>query len=379
MKFVHLSDLHLGKRLNEFSLLEDQRDILSKILDIIDSVQPDGVFIAGDIYDKAVPSIEAVALFDNFLVALNHRRLQVFIISGNHDSPERLAFGNRLLSLSGIYLAPVYNGDITKISLEDPYGTVDIYLLPFLKPAHVRRYFPDTEITSYTDAIATVLNTISYVPTHRNILITHQFVTGAERSASEEISVGGIDQVDASVFEHFDYVALGHIHRPQNICDRRLRYCGTPLKYSFSETDHQKTVSVVELKEKNSLAVQTIPLTPLHEMVELKGTYEELTAKKFYENTSFQEDYVHITLTNEDDVPDALGKLRTIYHNLMKLDYDNARTRYCEEINGASEMEKKTPLELFSDFYQLQNNAPLSGVQQNYVQKLIEEIWGEER
>lgn len=379
MKFVHLSDLHLGKRLNEFSLLEDQRDILLKILDIIDDVLPDGVFLAGDIYDKSVPSTEAVALFDDFLVALNRRHLPVFVISGNHDSPERLAFGNRLLSLNGIYLAPVYDGNITKVSMEDSYGMVDIYLLPFLKPGHVRRYFPDVEIASYTDAIAAVLGEISCVPEHRNILITHQFVTGAERSASEEISVGGTDQVDASVFDDFDYVALGHLHGPQNVCSPRLRYCGTPLKYSFSEAGHQKSVSVVELKEKGSLWVQTVPLTPLHEMVELKGTYEELTARDFYLNTSLPEDYVHITLTDEEDIPEALAKLRTIYHNLMKLDYDNARTRHNEPINGVSEAEKQSPLELFSDFYQQQNNVPLSEVQRDYMQKLIAGIWGEER
>lgn len=334
MKMIHLSDLHLGKRVNEFSMLEDQAYILKKIINVIDDEMPDAVLIAGDIYDKSVPSAEAVELFDDFLVSLAKRNLQVFIISGNHDSPERLAFGNRLIDTSGIHLSPVYNGDIVPFCMHDRYGDVNIFMLPFVKPANVRRFFPDDNIESYTDAVRTAIKHISINTANRNVIVTHQFITGASRSDSEDISVGGSDNVAVSVFDDFDYVALGHIHGPQNIMPERVRYCGTPLKYSFSEAAHKKSVTIVELAKKGSLTVRTVPLIPQHDMVEIKGTYSALTLKSYYQNTTYQSDYMHITLADEDDIPDAIGKLRVIYRNLMKLDYDNKRTRHSAELNG---------------------------------------------
>lgn len=378
MKLFHLSDLHLGKRVNEFSMLEDQKYILSRILQISDEEQPDGILIAGDIYDKSVPSAEAVQLFDDFLVALAQRSLQVFLISGNHDSAERLAFGGRLMDSRGIHISPVYDGTVLPCSLSDSHGIVDIFMLPFIKPAMVRRFFPEEEITSYTDAVRLAVSSMPVNPDHRNILMTHQFVTGALRSESEELSVGGSDNVDVSVFDDFDYVALGHIHRPQNIGSERVRYCGTPLKYSFSEAGHQKSVTVVEMEEKGALHIRTIPLIPLRDMTEIRGTYEEITLRSFYEHTAWQEDYMHITLTDEDDIPDAVGKLRSIYHNLMKLDYDNRRTRSHAQIDRSADEPEQTPFQLFARFYELQNNAPLSGEQALLVQKLIEEIWEEQ-
>lgn len=378
MKLIHLSDLHIGKRVNEFSMLEDQAYILKKIIKVIDDEKPDGVLIAGDIYDKSVPSAEAVELFDDFLVRLTERKQQVFIISGNHDSPERLAFGNRLMDASGIHISPVYNGTITPFTLHDDDGDVCIFMLPFVKPAHVRRYFPDSEIESYTDALRVAIEHIEVDTDKRNVMVTHQFVTGALRSDSEDISVGGTDNIDVSVFEGFDYVALGHIHAPQNIGSERVRYSGTPLKYSFSEASHKKSVTIVELGAKDSLFVRTVPLIPLRDMVELKGTYSELTQKSYYENTSYRDDYVHITLTDEEDVPDAIGKLRVIYCNLMKLDYDNKRTRSCAEISGTEAPENKSPLALFSEFYELQNNAPMSEEQFAFMESIIEKIWEDE-
>lgn len=378
MKFIHLSDLHLGKRVNGFSMLEDQKYILTEIINIIDSEKPNAVLIAGDVYDKSVPSAEAVEMLDEFLVCLAKRNLQVFIISGNHDSPERLAFGSRLIDVSGIHISPVYNGEIKPISLHDEYGIVNIYMLPFIKPVNVRRYFPDEEIVTYTDAMRIVINQMNIDTSNRNILITHQFVTGALRSDSEDISVGGSDNIDVSVFEGFDYTALGHIHRPQNIGSERVRYCGTPLKYSFSEAKHKKSVTIIELHAKDDFSVRTVPLTPIHDMAVLKGTYADITNKSYYENTSWQEDYVHITLTDEDDIPDAIGKLRTIYHNLMEIKYDNKRTQYNAEINGTDTVKNKTPLELFKEFYELQNNSPMSAEQISYMQNLIENVWEEE-
>ena len=379
MKLIHLSDIHLGKRVNEFSMLEDQAHILKKILAVVDEEKPDGVLIAGDVYDKSVPSTEAVQLFDNFLVRLAKRKLPVFIISGNHDSPERLSFANRLIDAVGIHLAPVYNGVVEPITLSDEYGPVNVYMLPFIKPAHVRGFFPDTEITGYSDAVAAAIGRMNIDKTQRNVLITHQFVTGAQRSDSEELSVGGTDNIGAEVFCDFDYVALGHIHGPQNMDSGRIRYCGSPLKYSFSEAAQQKSVTVAELKEKGTLEIHTVPLIPRRDMVELKGSYQQLTLREFYENTTYQEDYTHITLTDEEDIPDAVAKLRAVYHNLMKLDYDNTRTRHSAAISGAEDVETRSPIDLFAEFYELQNGLPMSAEQTELVASLIEKIWeGEE-
>lgn len=379
MKLIHLSDIHLGKRVNEFSMLEDQAHILKKILAVVDEEKPNGVLIAGDVYDKSVPSTEAVQLFDDFLVRLAERKLPVFIISGNHDSPERLSFANRLIDAVGIHLAPVYNGVVEPITLSDEYGPVNVYMLPFIKPAHVRGFFPDTEITSYSDAVAAAIGGMNIDKTQRNVLITHQFVTGAQRSDSEELSVGGTDNIGAEVFCDFDYVALGHIHGPQNMDSGRIRYCGSPLKYSFSEAAQQKSVTVAELKEKGTLEIHTVPLIPRRDMVELKGSYQQLTLREFYENTTYQEDYTHITLTDEEDIPDAVAKLRTVYHNLMKLDYDNTRTRHSAAISGAENVETRSPIDLFAEFYELQNGLPMSAEQTELVASLIEKIWeGEE-
>lgn len=379
MKLIHLSDLHLGKNVNGYSMIEDQKYILTEILRILEEEQPDGVLIAGDVYDKSIPSAEAVELFDDFLVKLSKRHLETFIISGNHDSAERLAFGNRLMDASGIHLSPAYDGTVTPFIRSDEFGETAVYCLPFIKPAHVRRFYPDAEIASYTDAVKEAIAHMDIDPDRRNVLITHQFVTGAVRSDSEEISVGGTDNVDASVFEPFDYVALGHIHGPQNIVENRIRYCGTPLKYSFSEANHHKSVSVVELKEKGNVTVRTIPLAPKHDMKEIRGTYEELTRKDYYDNTSYRTDYMHITLTDQEDIPDAVAKLKVIYTNLMKLDYDNRRTRTQASAEGPADVERKSPLELFEDLYVMQNGTELSDEQKTFLQGMIETIWEEEK
>jgi len=276
---------------------------------------------------------------------------------------------------SGIYISPVYNGEITPVVLEDQYGKVNVWMLPFVKPAHVRRFKEDREISTYTDAMSAVVDDININTKERNIMITHQFVTGAERCESEEISVGGTDNVDVSVFEKFDYTALGHLHRPQNCKSQKVRYCGTPLKYSFSEVNDKKSVTVVELKDKDELTVRTVELVPLRDMKEIKGKYEEIMLRDFYENTTYQEDYMHITLTDEDNIPDAIGRLRVVYHNLMKLDYDNTRTRTNNEVHGATDVETKSPMEHFEDFYEIQNNQLMNDKQKEYMEKLIAKVW----
>lgn len=374
MKLIHLSDLHLGKRVNEFSMLEDQEYILIKILKIIDQEKPDGILIAGDIYDKSVPPVEAVRLLDFFLERLAEKKQQVFLISGNHDSPERLDFAAGLIELSGIHIASVYQGDIQPYILKDEYGPVNIYLLPFIKPVHVRSCFPEETVESYTDAVRISIEHMGVDRSKRNVIVTHQFVTGAERSESEDISIGGTDNVDSYVFDVFDYAALGHIHGPQRIGRDTVRYSGTPLKYSFSESKHQKSVTVIELREKGNVEIRTVELIPKHDMRELRGSYAELTSRKNYEGTA-TDDYLHITLTDEEDVLDAVPLLRTVYPNLMKLSYDNRRTRENQQIGQVDDMENKTPLELFQEFYEQQNNQQMSEEQSAFASKLIEQIW----
>lgn len=379
MKLIHISDLHIGKRVNEFPMLEDQKYILRQILAIADAQQADGIMIAGDIYDKPVPSAEAVQVFDWFLTELADRKKQVYAVSGNHDSAERIAFGAQLMSGRGVFVSPVYRGDTAKFTMTDSYGELCLYLLPFVKPAVVRhalQEMSDREETpmpeSYHEAVKLAVARMNVDTTKRNILIAHQFVTGAGRCDSEEVSVGGLDNVDADVFDEFDYVALGHIHSPQSLKRETVRYCGTPLKYSFSEVAQEKSVTVVEFREKGNIALSTVPLVPLHDLRKIRGTYLEVTAKSFYQDTDTQ-DYVQITLTDEEDIPDGLQKLRVIYPNLMRLEYDNSRTRHSRVVERAEEIEQKTELELFAEFYEMQNNQPMSEEQSAFVTRLIEE------
>lgn len=332
---------------------------------------PDGVLLAGDIYDKSVPSAGAVELFDRFLTRLTGLGTQVLVISGNHDSPERLAFGRRLMDGSGVHIAPVYNGHVEPVVLEDEFGPVRFYLLPFVKPAQVRPYFPEVEIASYTDALRCAVEEMGVDTEVRNVLVTHQFVTGASRSDSEERSVGGSDNVDGAVFAGFDYVALGHLHAPQSVGGEHIRYAGSPLKYSLSESKQKKSLTVAELGRKGELTLRQIPLVPRHDLVELRGSYEELTLRSYYQGTTLPEDFVGITLTDEEDIPDAIGKLRTIYHRLMSLRYDNRRTRS----QGALELveaPKMDPLMLFQDFYAQQNARPMTAEQIAYLRHIVE-------
>lgn len=374
MKFLHLADLHLGKRVNGFSMLEDQAHILRQILAILDDEQPDGVLIAGDVYDKSVPSVEAVELLDGFLTELRARGVPVLLISGNHDSPERLAFGGRVMDSCGIHISPVYDGALAPVTLQDAFGPVHVWLLPFVKPAHVRRWFPDADIESYTDAMAEAVAHMDIDTAARNVLVTHQFVTGGARSGSEELSVGGTDNVDSGVFAPFDYVALGHLHGAQHIGRETIRYAGSPLKYSFSEARQHKSVTVVTLGEKGDVQVRTVALTPLRELREIRGSYDELTARSFYEHTTYRSDYLHLILTDEQDVFDAMSRLRTIYPYLMTLDYDNARTRAAGGMSVPAETERRTPLELFEALYTRQNHQPMSEVQRAYIAQLMEQI-----
>lgn len=377
MKFIHLSDLHIGKRVNGYSMLEDQEYILLKIRQIIVEEKPDGVIIAGDVYDKSVPSAEAVTLFDDFLTALSALDLSVFVISGNHDSAERISFASGILDASGVHMSPVYNGNVKPVVMADSFGEVDVYMLPFIKPTSVRSILPESErdsISDYNDAVKMAVERMQVDPTRRNVLITHQFVTGAVTCESEEMVVGGTENIDASIFDDFDYVALGHIHRPQKCGRDTIRYSGTPLKYSFSEAKDKKSVTIVEMGAKGDISLRFVDLIPKRDLVELKGSYNELMAKSFYEGKSWQEDYVHITLTDEDDVPEAFGRLSVVYKNIMKLDYDNTRTRSTQSVSGATQVEIKSPFELFEELFVKINNQEMTAEQKDYLGSVIESI-----
>ena len=369
MKFFHLSDLHLGRRMYEFSLMEDQTYILDEILRLTDKESPDAVLLAGDIYDRAVPSAEAVELFDRFLCALAERRVPVLAISGNHDSPERIAFGAHLMAPSGVFLSPVYGGTVEPVTLSDAFGEVRFYLLPFVKPSNVRRFYSDAGIESYTDAVRCAVEHMEVDTSVRNVLITHQFVTGAVRSESEDITVGGTDNVDAAVFEAFDYTALGHLHSAQKIGRETLRYSGTPLQYSFSERG-QKSVTVVELREKGSVTVSALPLAPLRALREIRGSYSELTLRENYTGTNTG-DYIHAILTDENDVPNALARLRSIYPNLLRLDYDNLRTRSSAVLLAEERQEKLTDTELFAELFEKQNGQKMTAEQSAYAEAVF--------
>ncbi len=382
MRLLHLSDLHLGKKLNEFSLLEDQKYILRQIVEIAAAERPDAVLLAGDIYDKSVPATDAVQLCDDFITALADLEISVCVISGNHDSPERLAFGARLLRSSGVHVASCYSGAPQKLTLRDAYGDVNIYLLPFLKPALVRHYLDKeaaARIISYHTALQAAVARLDLDTSQRNVLVAHQFITGALTAGSEAVNVGGLDNVGAEIFEGFDYVALGHIHNAQNINGERIRYAGAPLKYSFAEWRQQKSVTLAELGEKGSLRIRELPLRPWRDLRTLKGSYDELMQRDFYKDFSFDSDgrlldFYHVTLTDEEDVLDAALKLQSVYKNLLQLAYDNKRTRLDNEVEAAEAAELRSPAELIGEFYALQNNQELGQEQKQFVAALLERL-----
>lgn len=374
MRLFHISDLHIGKRLNEMPLLEDQVAILNQILQKADELHPDGVIIAGDVYDKSVPPAEAVQVFDDFLTALALRSMAIMVISGNHDSAERIGYGSRLMQTSGVYVSPAFDGSVTQAVLEDEFGRVHFHLLPFVKPAHVRRFFPDAEINDYTDAVRTVIDSMGIDTNERNVLICHQNVTNTTSSHADEIAIGGLDNVNVDVFDGFDYVALGHIHTPAFIGREGVRFCGAPLEYSFNEVGRELSLTIVEMGEKGEVQVSTLPLDPMRHLRKLRGSFAELTSMDFYQGQK-RDDYLHIILTDEEDIAEAVSRLRDIYPNVMQLEYDNARTRRIQSVASGVTQEDKTPLEQFEIFYERQNNLPMTDIQRDTVKGLIDEIW----
>lgn len=381
MKFLHISDLHIGKKFRETDFTEDQIYILNEIIAIADNVKPDGILIAGDIYDRSVPTTNAVNLFDDFLTKLEMRGIKTFIISGNHDSPDRLNFGKEIMVKNGIYLAGTFRGKMEKVTLKDEFGRIHIYMLPFIKPSMVANYMKDADTSTYETAVKAVIDAEEINVGERNILIAHQFVTnqgvGPEQSDSELLSVGGLDNIDVSVFEPFDYVALGHIHGPQKIGRDTVRYCGTPLKYSFSECHHQKSVTCIELGAKGQIDLTTIPLHPIRDLRIMKDKLEKLMTDEKYTGGN-REDYIYAIITDEEDLYDPMGRLRTVYPNILVLERENAKTKVNEQskTSASGDVASRSPMDLFEEFFRNQNNVDLNERQKKIMLEILTELGG---
>lgn len=373
MKFLHLSDLHIGKRIHGYSMLEDQRWILQQILEIVETYQPDGILIAGDIYDKNVPIESGVTLFNQFLNSLHEMKKQVFFISGNHDSAQRIQFGDQIFAEQNIHVAGTFEGEIRKIKTEDKYGEIFIYLIPFLKPSMVKAWYG--EVKTHQEAVEKALKSVKFEEGKRNILVAHQFVTKGNWSPqicdSEQLSIGGLDRVDVSVFEKFDYVALGHLHGPQKVGRETIRYSGSPLKYSFSESRQKKSAVFFEIKEKGEIEIELIPLIPKRDLRVLKGPLNEILNPDHYKKGN-QEDYVRVILTDERELYAPLDEIRKIYPNILRLEFDNTRTKNDMGMENLEEIEKKDAFTLFSEFFERQNERTMDEEQRKWVRAILE-------
>lgn len=382
MRILHLADLHLGKILQEQPLIEDQKYMLEEIIKKVQEENIEIILISGDIYDRSIPQTDAVDMLDYFLNKLiKDLKKQVFMISGNHDSKERLGFGNKIFENDGLYISSKYEGQIKKVELQDEYGKLNIYLLPFIKPVEVKKYFED-EILSYDETIKKIIEKENIDETQRNIILTHQFITCVgeeiERTDSETISLGGIDNVDISNYDKFDYVAIGHVHRPQRIGRDTARYAGTMLKYSFSEVNHKKTIPIIDFKEKGNINIKLVELIPLRDMREIKGPIEELIQKENYKNTN-TEDYIKAIITNEEPVYDAIGQIRKVYPNVLKLEIQNSKSSVSQNDEKEKELQNiknKSEVELFNEFYKFQNYTELNDEQSQVIENIVKEIKG---
>ena len=374
VKFLHIADLHLGKRLNGVSFLEDQIFLLNQISELAAAEHADAVVIAGDVYQKASPQSDAMAAFDAFVTRLAAAGIRVLVISGNHDSAQRISYFSALIRNAGVYVSEEFTGTVQTVALSDEFGEVRFGLLPFLKPIQARRFYPDEKIETYEDAVRAVLRHSPVDPAARNVLVCHQFVTGAETCDSEETAVGGLDCVDASAFDNYDYVALGHIHGPQRLKRDTLRYAGSLMKYSFSEVNHRKSVTVVEMLEKGDIRLRTVPLTAPHDMRTVEGMLSDVMAMPY------SEDYVWVTIHDELPPPDARVTISTVFPNMLKFSVVNSKTKMDIDVLAREQMESKSVPELFSDFYRLQNNdvAP-SERHLEMLTAILKELEGETR
>ncbi len=377
MKLLHLGDLHLGKSLGEFDLFDDQKYILEEILKIIKSEKVDAVLIAGDVYDKSVPSENATVLLDRFLKNLSETGVQTFMISGNHDSDERLNFGSSLFTSNRIYISSVYDGTLHKHTVEDENGELDIWLMPFVKASQVRHFFPDEEIKTYDDAVRVILNKADIDKNRRNVIVAHQFVMGksedpalAGSEGAGTQSVGTIEKIGYDCFDSFDYAALGHIHSPQRVGREEVRYAGSPLKYSVSEVNNEKSVPVVTIGKKGETSVKLIPLKPLRNLRHIRGKLKALLDKK---NVTEPDDFIYATLTDDDVINDAMGIFQATYPNTVKIDYDNAHTRELEQVDISRIAENKSFSELIGDFYRLVYGCEITEEEMDVMRSVAKE------
>lgn len=369
MRFLHIADLHLGKQMNDLSLIEDQKYILEQVVQIAAEEKVDAVLVAGDVYQRTSPQAEAMALFDHFVSQLVEAGRKVFVISGNHDSALRISYFSSLVRNAGVYVTEAFNGELQHVTLQDRDGELTVWMLPFLRPSQVKRALPEEKITTYQDAISAVLRNAGIDHTKRNVLMCHQFITGCQVCDSEELSIGTLDQIDGAVFDDFDYVALGHIHGPQKVLRDTLRYAGSPLKYSFSEVAHKKSVAIVDMQEKGEVQVRLAPLYPLHDVRLIDGKLDDIM------RMPYSEDYVWITIHDELPPPDAKVTLSVNFPNMMKFSVVNSRTKFDLDIKATEAMENKTVAELFADFYSLQNNGQQPGeAHMQVLNKVIREL-----
>lgn len=378
MKLFHLSDLHLGKRVYAFSMLQDQRYVLEQVCALAEKHQLDGILLSGDLYDKPIPPVEAVQLLDEFLTKMQQMGIAVYAISGNHDSAGRVDFGSRILQQQNLHICGAFDGKLYHVSKEDAFGEIHFYLLPFLKPATVSAFREGGESLTYAEAVKWALETVDVDTTKRNVLLAHQFVTWkgtAEESDSETKTLGGVDEMDASLFFDFDYVALGHLHSPQRIGRDTIRYGGSPLKYSFSELRQKKGVTLVEIQEKGNITTEFLPLEPLHPLREIKGTLADLLEAA--EEAGGSEDYVRAILTDEGAVYDPVGRLRVYYPNLMTLEMAQRGERQ-EDFSLRLDQEQLSGPALFAGFFEKQNDREMSEAQKALVEKIWQDLGGVE-
>lgn len=374
MRFLHLSDLHIGKTLNDISFIEDQKHILDQITGIARDEKVDAVLIAGDVYQRSAPQAEAMALFDSFLTGLSGMGLPVFIISGNHDSSQRISYFSSLIRGAGVHVSESFEGRLQTVALSDGHGPLYVHMLPFIKPSHARRWLPGEKMNTYQQAVEAVLRNSPVDTGARNVLLCHQFITGSETSDSEEKSVGGLDNIDAQVFDMFDYVALGHIHKPQRLTRDSLRYAGSPLKYSLSEAGHRKSVVIADVGAKGTVDVRTVPLTPLRDMRLVSGLLDDIM------KMPYSEDYVWVTINDELAPPDARLSVSTVFPNMLKFSVVNSRTSYDTDVTSRVEVENRSADELFVDFYRFRNNDQLpTELHMQLLREALKELEDERR
>ena len=377
MKLLHLGDLHLGKSLGEFDLIEDQKYILNQILDLIVQESVDAVLIAGDVYDKSIPSEAATRLLDTFLSQLAAKNVKTFMISGNHDSDDRLNYGSKLFVSNQIYISAVYDGHLNQYVINDGETEVHVYLLPFVKASQVKHYFPEAEIATYEDAVRVIIDTADINKEKCNVLVAHQFVAGkgedpalggSEGAGTQ--SVGLVEKIGYNCFDKFDYVALGHIHSPQRVGRDEVRYSGSPLKYSLSEVNNEKSVPIITISGKKDISIDLFPLKPMRNMRHIKGKMEDLLNKA---NVKSPEDFIYATLTDEDIINDAMGIFQQTYPNTVKIDYDNSHTREIEQVDISKIAQNKSFSELISDFYRLMYQCEISDEEMDIMRMVARE------